>query len=618
MLVQSPSTCCTGASTSASAALRDEESFRDIKGTGSLSMRCGLLEILGQVESSKRAVLKMLEDLDAQHGDDAIAMQQQVPSRSSFGLADDLSITAEGQRSKETTVQLVGVSAQIPQVEFEEPRFETPGLPSLKDVGNKPETEREIPTDTRQNAASTATNSPWSRLALDQNIDDESETKRVTQSSEAPDIRPTAFEDTRKFKLFSKDNHKQKRSRATYMMGEILSSTVDLEAHTMSCLRRGCLCLVHSQYFDIFIGCVILINSACIGIEAQWSLESGMENQWPLRMDILFILIYSTEIAIRLIAAGWSNFFNPWFILDFGIVIIGTLAFVATLLSEGASDEDYGWVMVIRVFRLLRLLRALRMLRTFRVVWRLVHGLLNSYKILFSTAALLIMTIYVFAIIGVEFISKRKDLQEDEATSEIIKMYFSSLQTTMLTFGRFVSLDSMYLIYEPLIAKSPWLILYFGSIILLVSVGLMNVVTAVLVEAALDIANEDMELTAADRAHRLAKSIPVLEQLFADMDQNGDGTLTREEVERVPLDVIPTEFFENHRAIGSMHDIFMLLDVDNGGTLSHDEFLEGLVSLFMHEASVETLQIYRLTQKTWALLHKVDARLRSIDGLKES
>jgi hypothetical protein len=219
----------------------------------------------------------------------------------------------------------------------------------------------------------------------------------------------------------------------------------------------------------------------------------------------------------------------------------------------------------------------------------------------------------VFAIVGVEFIAKSPELKEDATTNAIIEQYFSSLQTTMLTFVRFVNLDSVYPIYEPIIEKRPMLVLYFGSLILLVSVGLMNVVTAVLVEAALDSANDDMELVSLDMAHKLAACLPTLEKIFADMDSNGDGTVSLAEIERVPIDVIPVDFFHNHRAIGSMHDIFLLLDVDNGGSLSHDEFLEGLVSLFLHDASIETLQIYRLTKTSFKTLKDIDERLGNIE-----
>eukprot|EP00930_Biecheleria_cincta_P016455 TRINITY_DN13379_c0_g1_i1.p1 TRINITY_DN13379_c0_g1~~TRINITY_DN13379_c0_g1_i1.p1 ORF type:complete len:583 (+),score=89.62 TRINITY_DN13379_c0_g1_i1:144-1892(+) len=576
-MVPSPDICC--ASTADGPAVHSSEfSFREVKDTD--SMKRGLLAILEQVESSKCAVLNAMKVLDAQCSDGAANALLRESSRSS-PLGDDQGIPSEGQKCASAQVLQAAGDTENPDGAIET-RVSVPRSP--EQASNRSRSESNLSPPSQRSDSG----------------------KKPAQKSG--------------FKLHVSHKALQRRPKATTILGAV-RSIGGKHGGAWFYANEVCMRLVSSRWFDLVIGAVILTNSVGIGIETQWSLTSGMEEMWPVQLDLVFVSIYLAEIAIRFVAFGWVNLKNPWFVLDFSIVIIGAVAYLVTTIAHmvmaESDQQDWMWVMVIRVFRLLRLLRALRMLRTFRMVWRLVHGILNSYKILFSTAALLILVIYVFAILGLEFIAKNTDLQKDADTNEIIQEHFSSLQTTMLTYLRFVNLDTVHPIYEPIVRKRPMLVFYFGSLILMVSIGLMNVVTAVLVEAALDSANDDMDLFAKDMASKLAASLPTLETIFTEMDTNGDGTVSAAEIERVPLDVIPAHFFQNHRAIASMHDIFLLLDVDNGGSLSHDEFLEGLVSIFLHDAPIETLQIYRLVKSSFQVVKQMDERLKYMEQAME-
>eukprot|EP00435_Cladocopium_sp_Y103_P067734 s99_g30.t1 len=71
---------------------------------------------------------------------------------------------------------------------------------------------------------------------------------------------------------------------------------------------------------------------------------------------------------------------------------------------------------------------------------------------------------------------------------------FGSLPRAILTLVQFVSLDSIAGVYFPLIMAKPWLAIYFMPLMVLIPIGLMNLVTAVLVEHALSHATREEEL----------------------------------------------------------------------------------------------------------------------------
>eukprot|EP00438_Fugacium_kawagutii_P018248 Skav231330 [mRNA] locus=scaffold819:83490:85641:- [translate_table: standard] len=146
------------------------------------------------------------------------------------------------------------------------------------------------------------------------------------------------------------------------------------------------------------------------------------------------------------------------------------------------------------------------MLHMFRTVWRLVYGLLTSGNAMLSTFFILLLTLYIFGCLGVELITKD-----------------TLLRRTLLTLASFVSADSIAAVYMPICIVRPWMIAYFIMVILTVSVSLMNLVTAVLVEGALANAANDKELSRHDMKQKA-------HAVFAEIDEDGSGEIDRAEL----------------------------------------------------------------------------------------
>lgn len=76
-----------------------------------------------------------------------------------------------------------------------------------------------------------------------------------------------------------------------------------------------------------------------------------------------------------------------------------------------------------------------------------------------------------------------------------------TFRSTLLRQG----LDSIGAIYKPIIRRRFALLLYFISVLLLLSIALMNLVTAVMVNSSLDQATQDKEALKAWESARRAK-----------------------------------------------------------------------------------------------------------------
>jgi len=257
------------------------------------------------------------------------------------------------------------------------------------------------------------------------------------------------------------------------------------------------------------------------------------------------------------------------------------------------------------VLRLLRLVRAMRMVPYLDQAWKLVYGIVSSKKTILSMAVLLFIMLYMFACIGVEVITKDAELHDFPDFDAL----FGTIPRMMLTLTQFVTMDSIASLYGPLIIRKPLLALYFLPIILLVSISVMNLVTAFLVEVALSQSEASRQDTAVQLRKQLQKKIPDFNSLFESLDVDGDGKIAFEELQHVDSSYF-TGILE-YLHMESMVELFDVFDADESGELTQDEFVEGLVSLL-------AAQQVGISQEMYMVMTCLSVMKRSFHRINES
>jgi len=349
----------------------------------------------------------------------------------------------------------------------------------------------------------------------------------------------------------------------------------------------------HGEQLDYIIGVAIAMNCLCIGAEIQLSLW-GQTHIVLTLLEHLFLVCYLVEMLLRFHSLGVLTYFQSrWRIFDFVLVVIGILAqwVIAPIVFITDSSMDSSIlekIVLLRILRLLRLFRVFRLIAMFHDLWRLVNGLMQSFSAILSTFALLLLSVYVFACIGLELITKSEDLQSDPDLAMIIDKQFGTLFHAMITLARFISFDSTAAIYEPFLWRDPYsfhglaLLVYLVTISMVVSISLMNLVTAILVDSAINQTREDRELGHRRLEKKVRSLLPQLESFFDDLDTDDDHRIVTADVLechiQVPLDIklVLDEI--------SLVEIFETIDADSRGWLDKSEFTEGFLNICLSES----------------------------------
>jgi len=346
--------------------------------------------------------------------------------------------------------------------------------------------------------------------------------------------------------------------------------------------RRSLRNLVATSAFDVAIGVVIILNAATIGVEISMNSEEKDVPGIVKTFDFSFLVVYILELVLRLTAFGCRAFQSHWVKFDAFLVISGIFDIISEeLLVNRELAEDnliltlLGNMMVVRMFRLVRLARLVKLMVKFRVLFLLIQGLIESLYTIIWTFVVVAILLYIFACLGMELLRPDDNMPEDY--NESVRNNFGNLQNAFLTLLMGLTLDSLGSIYRPIIIAKPFMFLYFIAFILIVSISLMNLVTALMVESAIQQAENDKELQKEQEVSKKKKTADELKQIFYQLDLDNSGELSLDELTNSPLEVRERlTTLLNSDDPDELVIIFHTLDYDNSGSVGIDEFITGL------------------------------------------
>ncbi|XP_031735260.1 sodium channel protein type 4 subunit alpha B [Anarrhichthys ocellatus] len=167
--------------------------------------------------------------------------------------------------------------------------------------------------------------------------------------------------------------------------------------------------LVTTQLFDIFIMVLICLNMVTMMVETdEQSEDKEMILYW---VNLVFIVVFTTECSLKMIALRQHYFAVGWNIFDFVVVI---LSIVGLLLAD-IIEKYFVSPTLFRVIRLARIGRVLRLIRGAKGIRTLLFALMMSLPALFNIGLLLFLIMFIFSIFGMSnFAYVRKEATIDD------------------------------------------------------------------------------------------------------------------------------------------------------------------------------------------------------------
>ena len=258
--------------------------------------------------------------------------------------------------------------------------------------------------------------------------------------------------------------------------------------------------LVEAPAFSRFVTAVIVGNAVVLGLETT---APGPAAARALAcLDALCVGLYVVEAGLKLAAYRWAYFRSGWNIFDFCITALALVP--ASILPVPAQAAR-----LLRVFRVLRTFRLVSACGRMRVI---VEAVGRSLPGVMWTAALLLIIIYVFAVIGAHLFGA--DFPE----------YFGNLGRAFFSLFQIMTLEGWDGIARPIMIPHPLAWVYFVLYILASTFIMLNVVVGLVVSAIDEAQRAELAAAGADEAgelRRLGERLDRIEKMLERMDREG-------------------------------------------------------------------------------------------------
>jgi hypothetical protein len=126
------------------------------------------------------------------------------------------------------------------------------------------------------------------------------------------------------------------------------------------------------------------------------------------KLNVFFTWAFTLEMIVKLVGFGPNNYRKDYFnLFDALLVILSLIDWGLTLpsrLNISSSSSDGG---LLKVFRALRLLRIIKLVRRWTGLQKIIKKTAESALDILTFAVLLLLFVFIFALLGMEFFAYR-------------------------------------------------------------------------------------------------------------------------------------------------------------------------------------------------------------------
>ncbi|CAE7705328.1 unnamed protein product [Symbiodinium sp. CCMP2592] len=268
--------------------------------------------------------------------------------------------------------------------------------------------------------------------------------------------------------------------------------------------------------------------------------------------------------------------------------------FVMVILTYTAADISPALAASMKMLKLFRIMRVFRVFRFFRELGNWAMMIIDSLKSLFGALILLGIIVYVFAV-SLSMNTADWLLQQESAGMvdrmlyEDVETWFGSLGSTVYTLMLSILGGVSWHIVCDLLFRidilSACMLLFY---IMFTIFSVLNVITGVFVDSAIQTTNSQRDIQIERELELKDSFLKSLKDFFEALDTDGNGAIHVDEIKIMLQDQTLAAYFA---VLGfdevNAHQIFHLLDDDESGEVSIQEFLDGCAKLKGQARSID-------------------------------
>lgn len=402
--------------------------------------------------------------------------------------------------------------------------------------------------------------------------------------------------------------------------------------------------LTQSSQFEALFSTLIVLNSLCIGAEVEFVAQNP-----GAPTPVVFFMLQSAcsgafcvELFLRILAEP-HFFFNPvknisfsWNMFDAFLVlsslveagfdIAGHATGSTTVNSQNLSNLRL--VRIVRIGRLIRLLRVARMVKYVRSLSILIHSIASTLRALIWALLLLVFIMYFFAIVFTQAVSEHLLIKSDGSTlcgnrvtdqelvicEELVEFWGSLVRSSFTLFASITGGIEWEKVYSLLGEVSEIWLVTFLVFISFSYLAVLNVITGVFCQRAIDTASQDRELKIQDVLQHKEKYTDAVRKQVSMMFQAlgcHDGRVPSfEDVQmNLHLPAVQAYFTLLELDVDDAGMLFALLEADSKPNLEFDDFVQGCLKLKGSARSIDMAilmeDLRRLGHRMTTLEHTV-------------
>jgi voltage-gated sodium channel len=336
-------------------------------------------------------------------------------------------------------------------------------------------------------------------------------------------------------------------------------------------------------WFDVVMSLIIVLNTVVIGLETdiRGADTENREGYWIL-LEFLFAIAFCAEIAIKV--RCHHMWLWIWLVQDKSNVftfLIALMAFIDCVILQPLSlGGNLRVVSLLRIIGLLRLLRLIKQYKALEELQLVLHGLVESFKMLVWTVLLLIMLLYICAVFLTKQIGHNSDVYGDYKKLSggwDHEEFFGTVGRSMYTLLQVMTMDSWSSgIVRHVMANQIYMMLFFMLFVFLSTLGIMNIVVAIIVGQMLTASQNNEKKNRVRQERQRKQELDSIKEIFVMSDADGNGQLElREFNDAVKNPEVLWRMRQLELPVADAAKLFSVIDGEGSRELSIEEFIAG-------------------------------------------